>query len=160
MCAALLWWQLPAVPVLPLWLVVGFGIWGGGAAGFFVLMIGSVALFVVLAVVAVLTRLRPGVREKRRLGGLDALLGVAFHVAIVGLGFFGTTGVAFAIAAVLLGLGTLWLTIAGVGREWRERLSGRRQRRRTTAESMSPRVGHERPGPGDGDVIVVHEAGH
>jgi hypothetical protein len=155
---ALLRWQLIAVPVLPLWLIVGFGVFGAGPGALFVLMIGSMALFVFLAVLAGLTRLRPGVRERRRLGVADAWLTVGFHLAIVGLGVFGPTGVAFALAGILLGLGTFWLTLAELTREWRDRVRGV-ARQAPVGDPAPPRVRPSRRGPEDGDVIVVHETG-
>jgi len=159
---AILRWQLFAVPVLPLWLLVGFGVFGGGPGGFFLLFIAAVVLFVFLAVLAGLTRLRPPVRETRAVGAWDAAATLAFHLALVGLGFFGATGVAFGVAAVLLGLTTFWLTVWQLTREWRDRVSGavsRASARVDRASRDGVRPGPRR-GPDDGDTIVVHEAGH
>jgi hypothetical protein len=159
---AILRWQLFAIPVLPLWLLVGFGVFAGGAGGFFLLFIAAVVLFAFLAVIAGLTRLRPPVRETRAVGVWDAATTVAFHVALVGLGFFGATGVAFGAAAVLLGLTTFWLTVWELTREWRDRVSGavaRASARVDSASRSGVRPGPRR-GPDDGDTIIVHEAGH
>jgi hypothetical protein len=147
---ALLRWQLFAVPVLPLWLFVGFGVFGR-AGGFFLLFLGAAVLFVFLAVLAGLTRLRPVVRETRALTWWDAAATLAFHVALVGLGFFGATGVAFGVAAIVLGLATFWLNVWELTHEWRERVSSAVAR-----ASAPPR---RRPGPDNGDVIIVHEGG-
>jgi hypothetical protein len=155
--AALLRWQLFAIAVLPLWLLVGYGVFGGGPAGLFPLLLGTGVLVVFLAVLAGLTRLRPTVRRNRRLGPLDTGLTLAFHLALLGLGFYGATGVAFGLASVVLGLGTFWFTVAELTREWRDRVSG--AVRRTSADPGP--ASHQRPhrrGAGDGDVIVVHEA--
>ncbi|GAB3613600.1 MFS transporter [Humibacter ginsengisoli] len=157
---ALLRWQLFAVPVLPLWLLVGFGVFGGGVGGFFLLFLGSGVLFVFLAVLAGLTRLRPRVRGEKAPGWWDAAATLAFHLALVGLGFFGATGVAFGVAAVVLGLATFWLTLWELVHEWRDRVSSAVSRasaadaRKQAAEGQS-----RRRGPDDGDVIIVHESG-
>ncbi|HWD62982.1 MAG TPA: MFS transporter [Humibacter sp.] len=150
---ALLRWQLIAIPVLPLWLLIGYGIFGGGAGGFFLLFLGSAVLFAFQAVIAGLTRLRPRVRERRALGGWDAAALVVWHLALIGLGFFGATGVAFGVASVVLGLGVFWLTVWELTREWRNRVSG------AVAEASAAPRPTRRPGD-DGDVIIVHEGGH
>ena len=158
---ALLRWQLFAVPVLPLWLLVGFGVFGGGAGGFFLLFLGSGVLFVFLAVLAGLTRLRPRVREERALGWWDVAATLAFHLALVGLGFFGAAGLAFGLAAVVLGIGTFWLTVWELVHEWRDRVSSAVARASTApgAPQQSADGPSRRRGPDDGDVIVVHESG-
>jgi hypothetical protein len=147
---ALLRWQPIAVPVLPLWLLVGFGVFGS-PGGFFLLFLGAGVLLVFLAVVAGLTRLRPAVRETRALGRWDAAATLAFHIAILGLGFFGATGVAFGVAAALLGLTTFWLVTWELVREWREKVSVAVDR-----ASAPPRRGRR---PDGGDVIIVREGG-
>lgn len=149
---ALLRWQLYAVPVLPLWLLIGYGFFGGGPAGFFVLFLSTGVLLVFLAVVAGLTRARPIVRETRALGVWDAIATVAFHLAVVGLGFFGRTGLEFGAVAVVFGLTVFWLTVWELVHEWRERVSGAVAR---ASAAPQPRRGR----PDDGDVIIVHETG-
>ncbi|QDZ14090.1 MFS transporter permease [Humibacter ginsenosidimutans] len=158
---ALLRWQLIAIPVLPLWLLIGWGIFGAGAAGFFLLFLGAGVLFVFLGVLAGLTRLRPGVREERAVGWWDAVATVAFHLAVIGLGCFGPTGVAFGVATVLFGLATFWLTVWELLGEWRQRMSGAAAQasvRPDTAPGQRQAHGY-RPPPDDGDVIIVHETG-
>jgi len=173
---ALTRWQLYAVPVLPLWLLIGYGIFGAGA-GYFLTFLGSVVLFLFLAVLAVLTRLRPAVRENGAMGAWDAVATVVFHVAVLGLGFFGATGGWFGLAAVVTGLGVFWLTALELVREWRERVSGAIARasrgprgfRRASDADGDPDAPHGAPrtsepmrghGFDDGDVIIVHESGH
>jgi len=155
---ALLRWQLFAVPVLPLWLLVGFGVFAGGASGFFLLFLAAGALFVFLAVLAGVTRLRPVVRQTRALAAWDAAATLAFHLAVVGLGFFGATGVAFGVAAVLLGLATFWLTIGELTREWRDRVSGAVAR--ASARTSPVAASRPRRRPDEGDTIIVHETDH
>lgn len=158
----LLKWQLVAIPVLPLWLLIGWGAFASGAGGFFLLFLGAAVLFVFLAVLAGLTRLRPTVRADRAVGWWDAGATVAFHLAVIGLGFFGTTGVVFGLAAVLLGLATFWLTVWELLRDWRQRMSAAAAQasvRPDPARGYRPATGY-RPPPDDGDVIIVHETGH
>jgi hypothetical protein len=168
---ALTRWQLFAIPVLPLWLLVGFGVFGSGG-GFFLTFLGSGVLFVLLAVLAGLTRARPFVREHGAMNRADAAATVAFHLAVIGLGFFGPGAIWFGLAAVLLGLATFWLTALELVREWRERVSGAVARAsgrapRAGADSgenpdhTAPRTSKRMQGHGfdDGDVIIVHENG-
>jgi hypothetical protein len=152
----LLKWQLIAIPVLPLWLLVGWGVFGAGAAGFFLLFLGTAVLFVFLAVLAGLARLRPTVRTEHALGRWDAAATVAFHLAVIGLGFFGVTGVAFGVATVLLGLATFWLMLWELLGDWRTRMSAAAAQASVRPDA-APR--YRRP-PDDGDVIIVHENGH
>ncbi len=150
---ALFRWQLFAVPVLPLWLLVGFGLFGSGAGAFFLVFFGAVVLFVFLGALAGLTRLRPAVRETRALGGWDAAATMAFHLAVVGLGFFGAFGPAFGIAAVVFGLCTFWLTVGGLVREWRGRVVGAVAR----ASAGSGFATTARGALDDGEIVVVRE---
>ena len=158
----LLRWQLIAIPVLPLWLLIGYGIFGEGAGGFFLLFLGSGVLFVFQAVIAGLTRLRPAVREDRSLGPWDAVALVVWHLALIGLGFFGPTGLAFGLVSVALGLGVFWLTVWQLVHEWRARVSGAVSQASSTGPAprgpMPRGTTSGRPGD-DGDVIIVHEAG-
>ena len=71
---ALLRWQLFAVPVLPLWLLVGFGFFGGGAGAFFLLFLGAAILLVFLAVLAGVVGMLVG-------NGLPRLYHPVFNVA-------------------------------------------------------------------------------
>lgn len=154
---AILRWQLFAAVALPVWLFVGFGVFGSGAGGFFLLFIGAGVLFVFLAVLAGLTRLRPRVRETRAIGWWDVAVTVAFHLAVIGLGFFGVTGVAFGVATVLLGLAAFWLTLWELTTEWRNKVSDAVAKASGTAGSS--RSASRRHAPSDGDVIVIHEPG-
>ena len=72
---ALLRWQLIAIPVLPLWLLIGYGIFGGGAGGFFLLFLGSAVLFVFQAV------MRAGGRYGTTAAELGRALGVSKQAA-------------------------------------------------------------------------------
>ncbi|MGA0566289.1 MFS transporter permease [Rathayibacter sp. KR2-224] len=159
---ALLRWQLFAVPVLPLWLLVGFGFFGGGAGAFFLLFLGAAILLVFLAVLAGVTRLRPSVRTTRALGRWDAAATVAFHLALVGLGFFGATGAAFGIVSAVLGLATFWLAVWELLREWRDRVSDAVARASSWPDRAEAGAGRPVRGrrPDDGDVIIVRENGH
>ena len=159
---AILRWQLFAIPVLPLWLLVGFGVFGGGAGGFFLLFIAAVVLFAFLAVIAGLTRLRPPVRDTRAVGVWDAAATIAFHVALVGLGFFGATGAAFGIVSAVLGLATFWLAVWELLREWRDRVSDAVARASSWPDRAEAGAGRPVRGrrPDDGDVIIVRENGH
>ena len=87
--------------------------------------------------------------------------GFDWTLYVVGLGFFGAAGLAFGLAAVVLGIGTFWLTVWELVHEWRDRVSSAVARASTApgAPQQSADGPSRRRGPDDGDVIVVHESG-
>ncbi|WP_375400129.1 hypothetical protein [uncultured Amnibacterium sp.] len=117
--------QFVAVVVLPVWVIVGWSIWGPGSAPgsvnltpFLVVMIavlGQTAL-------AVLFSLRSSVRRDRAVSGLDAVVLAVFAAALIGAGFFGTAISAFLGLAVVSVVAGGWLGIVELLRELRARV--------------------------------------
>lgn len=156
----LYYWQLAASLLLPLWLFVGWGIWGGRAWTFFGVAIAAPVLFVALLIVTLLIYGRSEVRRDNAVSWMDAALLSAWHLSIVGFGFFGATTALFGILAVVLGLaafwGALWQLVksftrrAGAAmRDFEARADEREQSHRTRPRSVS-----------NGGVYVVYEGDH
>src|SRR6218665_1741096 len=98
-------WQFLAIFALPLWLVVGWGIFGHGGWGLIGLFLAVPITAVSLALVTFLTRIRPSVRAERTLSWRDLPALALWHGSLLGLGCYGSTGMLF----VLRGsLGALW----------------------------------------------------
>lgn len=114
-------WLLPAALVLPLWLLVGWGIFSGGAGTLLsVLLILAPAVLVGELLIALLVRLRPSVRAARAVSWRDALGIVVWHGLIVAVGCFvsATFGVVVVIAALAYVV-LFWSSAAQLVRELR-----------------------------------------
>jgi hypothetical protein len=170
---ALYRWQMIAVVVLPVWLAVGWAVFGGGGWGTLGLVIVVPVAFLVLGVVALLTNVRPTVREQRALSWTDVGVLTAWQLSIIGTGFYGATATGFGVLAILLGIAAFWVAVwqlvtDGANRmkatmaEF-ERVAGQPAGSSTGSASTGPAgasgPGVRRPPYDDGgdDVIIIHE---
>ena len=64
-------WQYLAIVVLPVWLAIGWAIFGGGGWGTLGLVLVVPLTVITLGVVALLMSVRPTVREQRALSWTD-----------------------------------------------------------------------------------------
>ncbi|MFB9309480.1 hypothetical protein ACFFRL_09760 [Agromyces hippuratus] len=170
---ALYRWQMIAIIVLPVWLAVGWAIFGGGGWGTLGLVIVVPIAFIVLGIVALITNVRPTVRQERALSWIDVGVLTAWHLSIIGTGFYGPTATGFGVLAILLGIAAFWVAVwqlvtDGANRmkasmaEF-ERLAGEQPGASATggpvgsAGATGP--GARRPPFDDGsdDVIIIHE---
>ncbi|GGI47284.1 hypothetical protein BCL57_001983 [Agromyces flavus] len=157
-------WQFAAAIVLPVWLLIGYAIFGSSGWGVIGLMFATPIAFITLGVVALLIAARPDVRRDRAVDWADvAVLGV-WHLLIVGAGFYGDAGITFAILAMVGAIGAFWYAI------WRLLSDGARRVRATMAEyERLAATGGAAPGSGipgraetrrpedAGEVIVIRE---
>ena len=102
-------WQFAAVVVLPLWLLVGYAIWGPGLAGFLGISLLAPLLVVALLALAALFTARASVRRPRMLGPADTAVLAVVTVAVAGFGFFTPATPWFGVLAVAGVLGGFWL---------------------------------------------------
>ncbi|MGN6742628.1 MAG: hypothetical protein ACTHJL_04940 [Amnibacterium sp.] len=102
-------WQFAAAAVLPLWLLVGYALWGAGVGGFLGIALLAPLAIVALLGLAVLVAARGAVRRTRMLGGADAAVLAVLTLALVGFGFFGPATAWFGVLAVAAVLGGYWL---------------------------------------------------
>ncbi|SEC57812.1 hypothetical protein SAMN04489806_3262 [Paramicrobacterium humi] len=153
---AVYYWQLIAALLLPLWLFVGWGIWGGGAWTFVGVVVAAPVLFIAILVVTLIIYGRSEVRAANAVSWLDVALLALWHLSIIGLGCFGATGSLFAMLTVVTGLaafwGTLWQLVRGFTRRARQTLREFEQ-----LAGQTPPRGHV-SSPEQGDVYVVYES--
>ena len=157
-------WQYLAIVVLPVWLAVGWAIFGGGGWGTLGLVFAVPIAFISLGVVALLVNVRPTVREEQAVSWIDAGVIGAWHASIIGIGFYGASASLFGVLAILLAIAAFWVAI------WQLVGDGARRVQASMAEferlaaqqqvpGARPDAGPARRSPGDGDddVIIVHE---
>ncbi|WP_156891279.1 hypothetical protein [Agromyces subbeticus] len=170
---ALYRWQMIAVVVLPVWLAVGWAVFGAGGWGTLGLVIVVPVAFVVLGIVALLVGIRPTVRQQRAVSWTDAGVLTAWHLSIIATGFYGASATLFGVLAILLAIAAFWIAVwqlvtDGANRvkasmaEF-ERLAAERPQASSGSGSGSsngaPAPGARRPPFDDGgdDVIIIHE---
>jgi len=122
---------------------------------------------------ALLTNVRPTVRQERALSWTDVGVLSAWQLSIIGTGFYGASATAFGVLAILLGIAAFWVAV------WQLVTDGANRMQASMAEFE--RLAAEQPGapasgasggaagsagPGvrrppfdDGgdDVIIIHE---
>jgi hypothetical protein len=169
---AFFYWQFLAAFVLPAWLFVGWGLFGGSGWGFVGLLVTAPIVFIALLVIALIVYARPLVRSSRMVSWKDVLLYLVLHGSVIGLGFFGPSTTVFVVLAVLTAIVGFWLTL------WELVTDGARSMRETmdAFEQAAQPPGQRPPGvppraPGQGsthqgptsrpgddpDVIIIHE---
>ena len=157
-------WQYLAIVVLPVWLAIGWAIFGGGGWGTLGLVLVVPLTVITLGVVALLMSVRPTVREQRALSWTDVGVLAGWHAAIIGTGFYGASATLFGVLAILLAIAAFWLAIWQlVGDGARRVQASMAEFERLAAQQQAPGVrpdaGSARRPPDDGgdDVIIIHE---
>lgn len=156
-------WQFIAAIVLPVWLLIGYAIFGSSGWGVIGLMFATPIAFISLGVVALLIAARPDVRRDKAVDWADvAVLGV-WHLLIIAAGVYGPTGITFAILAMIGAIAAFWYAV------WRLLSDGARRVRATMEEYERIATSGGAPGagiPGEGgarrpadggEVIVIRE---
>lgn len=164
---AFLRWLIAAAVVLPIWLGIGWAIFGGGGWGTLGLVIVVPLAFIALAVVALLVYIRPTVRAQRAVSWTDVAVIGAWHAAIVGVGFYGASGAFFGVIAILLAIAAFWSAIWQLIRDGARRMQATMSEFERLAAQQTGQAGPDAAGraPGrrppfddDGDdVIIVRE---
>jgi hypothetical protein len=151
--------QFIAAIVLPVWLLVGWSIFGSGGWGLFGLVLACPIAFVALITIALLNYARTSVRRAKAVSWRDVAVLTAWHLSIVGIGFFGFGGAWFAVAAVILAIVAFWVAVWALLTDTRKRV----------AAAFAPAVDAEREAPrpaylgprgsfaNDATVIIVQE---
>lgn len=98
-------WQYPAAIVLPLWILLGYGLFGG-SSGWTVLglVIALPILALCLAVVASIVAFRVTVRPTRTPAWGDVAAVGAWHASLIAFGFFPPGAWALGLLSVVLGV--------------------------------------------------------
>lgn len=163
-------WLGPAAVVLPVWLAIGWAVFGGGGWGTLGLVVVVPVTAVALAIVALLVRVRPAVRAEHAASWIDVGVIAAWHASIIGIGFYGASATVFGVLAILLGVAAFWIAV------WQLVTDGARRVQATMNEferlaaqqaggaglrpdesSGAPRRRPPFDGDGDGEVIIVPE---
>lgn len=149
-------WLLPAALVLPLWLLIGWGVFNaGGWAFLWVLFIAIPSVLVGQLVLTLLVRARGTVRAERAVSWGDVVGFTAWHGLTIALGFYDrVTWVPLFVLAILVGIGMFWFTLWELLRETRP---SRILLRTSGGVGFIP---PERPEPRadvDPDVIIITE---
>ncbi|MFL1999378.1 MULTISPECIES: MFS transporter permease [unclassified Microbacterium] len=151
-------WLFPAAVVLPLWLLVGWGVFqAGGLAFLWVLFIAAPSVLVGQTVLALLVRSRGSVRAERAVSWWDVLAFSVWHALIIATGFFSSWFALSLVLAILAAVGVFWASVAQLWRESRASVMLLRTADGTgyippTRPSSTPRA--------DPTVVVLEERPH
>lgn len=155
---AFYWWLVPAAFVLPLWLLIGWGVFdAGGWAFLWVLFLAIPGVFLWQLLVTLLVRARGTVREDRAVSWWDAAGFTVWHVLVISLGFYDQSWWALTlVTAILAGIGLFWLSLWQL---WREARPGRIFLRTSSGAAYIPPPTESASSTraADPDVIVITE---
>lgn len=149
-------WLLPAAFLLPLWLLIGWGVFQGGWAILWVLFIAIPSVFVGQLVLTVLTRSRPSVRADRAVSWWDVAGFALWHGLTIAVGCFIDGAFAWLLtAAILVGIGLVWLQLWQL---WNEAKGSGVRIRETISWSTRPAGPEGERRAAEPEVIVVRES--
>ncbi len=147
-------WLVPAAFVLPLWLFVGWIVFGASPWALLWVLVSAPLVFVGQLVLTLLVRARGTVRADRAVSGTDAAVIGSWHALIVALGVF-DSGWWWPVLAVTVAVGgaALWTSLWQLWREARPSAVFAR------FDGYDARLtGRSTPAPeSDAGVIVVEE---
>jgi hypothetical protein len=108
--------------VLPVWLLIGWGVWGTSSGSLFAVAVTAPILVLALLIVVGLTLARRSVRERRAVSWLDVGVLAFWHAMLIGLGFFGDSAGWFVVFGVIGGIVAFWSAIWQLVTETRRRV--------------------------------------
>jgi hypothetical protein len=108
---AFFYWQFIAVIVLPLWLVVGWPVFGAGGWKVLGVFFGAVALGIGLLVVSSLFYARKEVRASRAVSWPDVGVLSVWHALIITVGFYAAASPWVSVLAIVVGIGAFWFAL-------------------------------------------------
>ena len=149
-------WLLPAAFVLPLWMIVGWAIFGQSGWGLlWVLLIAVPSVFFGQLILTLLTRSRPSVRAERAVSWWDVLGFTVWHGLTIAVACFIDGAFPWLLTgAIVAALALFWLQLWQL---WDEaRGSGARLRETITWSSMSASDPYSRTEP-QTDVFIIEE---
>lgn len=106
-------WLFPAAVLLPLWLLIGWGVFqAGGWVFLWVLFIAIPSVLIGQIIMTLLVRARPSVRSRGAVSWLDVVGFSVWHALVVAVGFYPETWFPLLLTgAIVAGLGLLWLSL-------------------------------------------------
>lgn len=150
-------WLIPSAFLLPLWLLIGWGVFNaGGWAFLWVLFIAIPSVFIGQLILTLLVRARPSVRLERAVSWWDVAGFTVWHGLTIAVGFypeawFGlllTGAIAAAIGMFWLMLWQMWCEAKGAGG------MGFRQMSWSALRTGAPRA----PAPDVDEVLIIRES--
>jgi len=149
-------WLFPAAFLLPLWLLVGWGVFDAGAWAFlWVLFLAIPSVFFGQLILTLLVRARGSVRTRRAVSWWDVLGFTVWHALTISLGFFDQAWWApVMVLTVFVAVGLFWLELWQL---WREARPSRLLLRTTEGVAYVPPPQSTAPPRRPEDVIVITE---
>ncbi|HAQ59423.1 MAG TPA: MFS transporter permease [Microbacterium sp.] len=115
-------WLIPAAFLLPIWLLIGWIVFQGGAGAFlWVLFIAAPSVFFGQLVLTLLVRARPTVRAGRAVSWWDLAGFATWHALTIAVGFFGPWFPLLLLGAIVVALVMFWSSLRQL---WSEARSG------------------------------------
>jgi hypothetical protein len=142
-------WQFAAAAVLPLWLLLGYALWGASLSGLVSIVLLVPIVLVVELGLALLFSARARVRRERALDLPAVGVLAAFQIGVIGFGFFGPSSAWFGLLAAVAAIGGFWLGATLLGRDIRSRVQ-----ETMTAFGRPPQTA-PRPPLDAGEYIVI-----
>lgn len=105
------YWQFIAVVVLPLWLVVGWPIFGAGGWKVLGVFFGAVVLGLALLIVSLLFYARKDVRETKTVSWRDVGVLTLWHALIIGVGFYAASSPWISVLVIVVGVLAFWFAL-------------------------------------------------
>lgn len=112
-------WLFPAAVVLPLWMLIGWGVFqAGGWVFLWVLFVAIPSVLIGQVAMTLLVRARPSVRTSRAVSWLDVAGFTVWHLLVIAVGCFIEAWFPLLLtAAIVAGLGLVWLCMRQLRRE-------------------------------------------
>ncbi|MGO4103797.1 hypothetical protein AB4Y63_07585 [Leifsonia sp. YAF41] len=170
---AFYYWQFIAAFVLPLWLVIGWPIFGAGGWQVLGVVFGALLLGLGLLVIALLFFARKEVREERAVSWADVGVLSLWHASIIAVGFYASSAAWLSVVVVVIGICAFWFALWELFTAARRRMQAMMDLLEQTAQpgAAFPPTGFTAPGfpePGlgntpnhtptpDPNVIIVRE---
>ncbi|HWS51425.1 MAG TPA: MFS transporter permease [Microbacterium sp.] len=148
-------WLLPAAFLLPLWLLIGWGVTGAGGWAFLLLIIAMPSVFVGQLLLTLLVRSRPSVRATRAVSWWDVAGFTLWHGLTIAIGFFPQAWFGLLLSgAIATGIAMFWLMLWQLWSEAKGAGGTVRVFARTTAD---PPVDGRTRVDVDNEVFVIRE---
>jgi hypothetical protein len=148
-------WLIPAAFVLPLWLFIGWIVFGANPWALLWVLVSAPIVFVGQIVLTLLVRARGTVRTDRAVSGTDAAVLGSWHALIVALGVFdGSWWWPILGVTVAVGVAALWTSLWQL---WREARPSAIFARMDESDAVRGNLGN-RARDASASVIVVEES--
>ncbi len=149
-------WMFPAAVALPLWLLVGWGVFNAdGWAFLWVLFIAIPSVFIGQIVLTLLQRARPSARETRMASWWDVLGFGIWHALTIAVGCYPQSWFPLLLTgAIAVALGLFWLMLWQLWGEARTAAPGIRI---MTSSTRGAAAGSRQSADAESDVFIIRE---